>query len=67
MYLQLYRAAVACARLVCLGASGDGHDRGPPMVRDAKRPDGLPEDELGPKHVREYAIRLKIGSGQSLE
>ena len=33
-------------------ASGDGGDRGPPAVRDAARPDGLPESELDPRYVR---------------
>jgi hypothetical protein len=33
--------------------SAGGNDRGPPMVRDADNPDGLPESELDPKHVRE--------------
>ena len=31
----------------------DGDDPGPPMVRDADNPDGLPESKLHPKHVRE--------------
>jgi hypothetical protein len=34
-------------------ASTDSHDRGPPKVRDRDHPDGLPESELDPKHVRE--------------
>ena len=34
-------------------ASSDGSDRGPPPVRDHDHPDGLPEDQVDPKHVRE--------------
>ena len=34
-------------------ASDGEHDYGAPIVRDAARPDGLPEDELDPSHVQE--------------
>ena len=34
-------------------ASTSTRDRGPPKVRDHDRPDGLPDSELDPKHVRE--------------
>ena len=37
-------------------AAVDGGDRGPPVVRDHDRPDGLPEDEIDPKHVRELRL-----------
>ena len=37
-------------------ASTDERDRGPPPVRTASDPDGLPEDKLDVKHARELAM-----------
>ena len=34
-------------------ASDDEHDSGPPIVRNAEHPDGLPEDQIDPSHVQE--------------
>ena len=34
-------------------ASKDGSDSGPPPVRDRDNPDGLPSDQLDPRHERE--------------
>ena len=34
-------------------STSDGGDRGPPIVRDADHPDGLPESEIDPAHVKE--------------
>ena len=31
----------------------DGDDKGPPMVRNANNPDGIPEGEIDPKHIKE--------------
>ena len=31
----------------------EGGDRGPPVIRDIDFPDGLPEGQIDPKHVRE--------------
>ena len=31
----------------------DGDDEGPPMVRNADNPDGIPESEIDPKHIKE--------------
>ena len=33
--------------------NNDGGDRGPPIIRDFDRPDGLPDGELDPKHILE--------------
>ena len=30
----------------------DGDDKPPPMVRNADHPDGIPESEIDPKHIR---------------
>ena len=34
-------------------ASDSGGDSGPPVIRDKNHPDGLPEGEIDPKHVKE--------------
>jgi hypothetical protein len=34
----------------------DGGDRGPPVIRDLDRPDGLPATELDPKHILELRL-----------
>jgi len=34
----------------------NGGDRGPPVIRDFDNPDGLPEDSIDPKHVRELKL-----------
>ena len=39
---------------------GDGGDRGPPIIRDYDHPDGLPEDEVDPKHRRELRESNKL-------
>lgn len=39
---------------------GRGGDRGPPMVRDADNPDGLPEEKLDPKHIRELRVSNQL-------
>jgi hypothetical protein len=52
MHIAFPCSTGALSRLFDASTSGDG-DSGPPMVRDASRPDGLPEDELDPKHIRE--------------
>ena len=31
----------------------EGDDKGPPMVRNADNPDGIPEGEIDPKHIKE--------------
>ena len=31
----------------------EGDDKGPPMVRNADHPDGIPEGEIDPKHIKE--------------
>ena len=37
----------------CFDASGDGGDPGPPQLRDADFPDGLPHDRLSKPYIRE--------------
>ena len=34
----------------------NGGGRGPPVIRDFDNPDGLPEDSIDPKHVRELKL-----------
>ena len=34
----------------------NGGDRGPPVIRDFDNPDGLPENSIDPKHVRELKL-----------
>ena len=41
-------------------ASGDGGDSGPPPVRDALHPDGLPESEIDPRYVKELRSANKL-------
>ena len=40
--------------------SNDGGDRGPPIIRDYDNPDGLPENQIDPKHVRELRNSNKL-------
>ena len=34
-------------------STDEGGDRGPPVIRDHDNPDGLPENCIDPKHIRE--------------
>ena len=36
--------------------NGKGGDKGPPIIRNFTFPDGLPEDQIDPKHVRELKL-----------
>ncbi|MDC0525827.1 hypothetical protein OAO87_02415, partial [bacterium] len=39
---------------------GKGGGRGPPVIRDFDHPDGLPEDEIDPKHIRELRLSNEL-------
>jgi hypothetical protein len=40
--------------------NGDGGDRGPPVIRTATHPDGLPDDQIDPKHIKELKLSNEV-------
>ena len=41
-------------------SSDKGGDRGPPIIRTFTHPDGLPEDQIDPSHIRELRASNKL-------